>query len=86
MNHTIIRQRITDIQAQAKTEREWWDKRRASIQSDFMKELDEGATGGSKPTPAVGEKIGSDEDAVIVDGGGPAAAGKGSTRKKKGKK
>ncbi len=84
MNHNIIRQKISELQAQAKVEREWWDKRRASIQSDFMKELDESA-GSSKPTTP-GERIGSDEDAVIVEGGGPAVAGKGSTRKRKGKK
>lgn len=84
MNHAIIRGRIEEVQAQAKAEREWWDKRRARIESDFMKELD-GTASATKPTTP-GEKVGSDEDAVIVEGGGPAAAGKGSTRKKKGKK
>ena len=87
MNHTILRQKIADVQAQVVSEREWWDKRRASIQSDFMKELDvnSAATSSSKPTTP-GERIGSDEEAVFVEGGGPAAAGKGSTRRKKGKK
>jgi len=84
MNHAIIRSRIEEVQAQAKVEREWWDKRRARIESDFMKELDASAAM-AKPT-APGEKVASDEDAVIVEGGGPAVAGKGSTRKKKGRK
>ncbi len=84
MNHAIIRNRIEEVQAQAKVERDWWDKRRARIESDFMKELDGGAAVAKPTTP--GEKGGSDEDAVIVEGGGPAVGAKGSTRKKKGKK
>ena len=85
MNHAIIRNRIEEVQAQVKVEREWWDQRRARIESDFMKELDGNAAAVAKPN-APGEKVGSYEDAVIVDEGGPGVAGKGSTRKKKGKK
>lgn len=85
MNQAIVRNRIEEVQAQVKVEREWWEKRRAKIESDFMKELDGNPAGAKPMTP--GEKVGgSDEDAVIVEGGGPAVAGKGSTRKKKGKK
>ncbi|KAH6666638.1 Sec62/63 complex, subunit Sec66 [Halenospora varia] len=47
--------RLDEIQAQLEPEKEWWEKRRASIQSEFMKELD---------TPASST---GDEDAVMVE-------------------
>ena len=88
--NAIIRQRVEELQAQGKEDREWWDKKRASIQTDFMKELDEGAAA-SRPNISRGEKVGSDEDAVMVEGGGTmpsgsAAGSKGDTKKRKGKK
>lgn len=86
----LVRQRVAGLQAQAKTDREWWDKKKASIQSDFMKELEEDAAK-SKPAVATGDRVASDEDAVLVEGGGPASTGavagaKGGTKKRKGKK
>ncbi len=79
--NSALRNRIEEIQGRTTSERQWWDKKRANIQSDFMKELGEDAT--SKPaTP--GER-GSDEDTVMVEGGGPVA-GKASSKKKKAKK
>ncbi|KAI9680017.1 MAG: translocation protein S66 [Caeruleum heppii] len=94
-NH--LRNRHDEIQNQATSEKQWWEQRRANIQSDFMKELDEGIgaagteTSGKKEkagpsTAGTGEGRGSDEDAVLVEGGGPMAGGKGGTKKKKGKK
>jgi len=71
---TLLRKKLEDIQAQAPAEKEWWEKRRASIQSEFMKELD-------APATATG-KSGSDEDTVLVD----SANNNGSIKKKKGKK
>ncbi|KNG46616.1 translocation protein sec66 [Stemphylium lycopersici] len=38
-NH--IRERLAEITAKAPAEKEWWESRRASIQSEFIKELDE---------------------------------------------
>jgi len=38
--NTMFRKRIDEIQAQTDADKEWWEKRKASIQSDFMKELD----------------------------------------------
>lgn len=73
----MFRQKLDDIQAQTEAEVEWWTKRRASIQDEFMKELETG-------TPAKTSKPGSDEDAVIVEAEGTATTG--SIRKKKGKK
>lgn len=91
VNNTLIRSKVTAIQSKTQSEREWWDKERASIQSQFMKELDEetaAAEAGKEKGPAAGEsnRVGSDEDAVLVEGGGPgSAAGKGA-KKRKGKK
>jgi len=91
VQHDLLHKKIGTLQAQGKADREWWDQERASIQSKFMKELDEepGAAG-NKPTTTGGVRTGSDEDAVLVEGGGPAASGsvalQGSTKKRKGKK
>jgi translocation protein SEC66 len=84
-----IRERLSEILSTSQAEREWWEKRKATIQSDFMKELDdekvvkspaESSYGGS----VKGARIGSDDDAVIVEGGGPAEKAA-KAKKKKGK-
>lgn len=62
-----FRKKIEQIQAQVGPEKKWWEERRASIQSDFMKELDEESVSKVK-SPA--SKPGSDEDAVLVDPNG----------------
>ncbi|KAF2498195.1 translocation protein [Lophium mytilinum] len=83
-----IRARITEIQGQANAEKEWWERRKADISSGLMKELDEEKT--AKPSlattassnsikPAMA-KLGSDDDAVLVDS--PAGGPKGKNRKK----
>ncbi|KAF2118122.1 translocation protein-like protein sec66 [Lophiotrema nucula] len=78
--NTHIRDRLTEILATAPSEKEWWEKRKATIQSDFMKELDDEKS----PRREGHVAKGSDDDAVIVEAGGPAdKAGKG--KKKKGK-
>jgi translocation protein SEC66 len=51
-NH--IRERLAEIESKAPAEKEWWENRRAGIQSEFMKELDD-------------EKAKSEEDAVMVE-------------------
>jgi translocation protein SEC66 len=84
-----IRERLSEILSTSQAEKEWWEKRKATIQSDFMKELDdekvvkspaESSYGGS----AKGARIGSDDDAVIVEGGG-TAENAAKAKKKKGK-
>lgn len=86
--NTHIRERLTEILATAPAEKEWWEKRKATIQSEFMKELDEEKKGQSTGPPSVTSSAsvvkGSDDDAVIVEAGGPAE--KGGKGKKKGKK
>jgi len=79
----VFRNRLNEIQAQTESEKAWWEKRRASIQSEFMKELDVPSTS----TPAKTQsKTSSDDDSVLVESGGPAASSKGGAGKKKGKK
>ncbi|KAL9102292.1 MAG: hypothetical protein Q9163_002537 [Psora crenata] len=98
VNNEIIREKVAEIQAKAQTDRERWDRERASIQSQFMKELDDDApsttehktsAGAAVPGNAGSERINSDEDTVMVEGGGPAssgpATGKGG-KKRKGRK
>ncbi|WEW58504.1 Translocation protein S66 [Emydomyces testavorans] len=51
--NAMFRKRVEDIQATAKQEREWWDRKKASIQAGFMKELEqEGQQGGTAPASA----------------------------------
>ncbi|KAG9240827.1 Sec62/63 complex, subunit Sec66 [Calycina marina] len=44
--NTAFRKSLNEIQAKAPAEKEWWEKRRAFIQTEFMKELEEGSTYG----------------------------------------
>lgn len=39
--NTHIRDRIAEIMSKTEEEKQWWETRRAAIQSSFMKELDE---------------------------------------------
>ncbi|KAM3069598.1 Translocation protein S66 [Clarireedia jacksonii] len=78
--NTMFRKRLDEVQSKTDSEKEWWEKRRASIQSEFMKELDEEAqtkaTKIASPTKSI-----SDEDAIMVDG--PSASEHGSPSRKK---
>jgi translocation protein SEC66 len=81
------------MQAELDADKTWWENKRAGMQEQFMAELEgdeedakaaiEGGTGGSKGVP----KGASEDDAVIVEAGGPAQSqGGGAGGKKKGKK
>jgi translocation protein SEC66 len=82
----VIRNRMVEMQSEVPAEKEWWEKRRASIQSEFMKELDQ-----EKSKTANGAKIppkSSDDEVVLVEAGGPTAGAPqqgGGKKKKKGK-
>jgi len=82
--NTVLRDRLNEIQAQTQAEKEWWEKRRASIQTDLMKEIDTLAAAPAGKSLGMPSKTVSDEDTVIVEN--PTASEKGSTKKKKGKK
>jgi len=77
----VLRKRLDEIQAQTDAEKEWWEKRRAAISDDFMKELD-----GDKAGSVAAKGAGSEEDAVLVDANTPASTPAGQGKKKKGKK
>ncbi|KAK3072600.1 Translocation protein S66 [Teratosphaeriaceae sp. CCFEE 6253] len=85
----LIKQRMVEIQEGLEAEKSWWETKRAGIQSDFMKEVaaEEKPAEISAANAPVPRKTGSsDEEAVIVEAGGPAQA-QGSLRgKRKGKK
>ncbi|KAL8807753.1 MAG: hypothetical protein Q9223_002939 [Gallowayella weberi] len=94
MHHNaILREKLNVIQDRGKIVKEWWIQEKATIKSRFMKELEEGEKENLKPAVASGgDRVGSDEDTVLVEGGGPAASGAVSgprsetTKKRKGKK
>lgn len=75
--NTVLRKRLDEIQAQTEAEKAWWEKRRAAIRTDFMKELNEEEKGKATIT--------SEDEPVLVEQNTPSAAPSGS-KKKKGKK
>jgi len=81
-----FRKKLEEVESQREAEKEWWEKRRATIQSEFMKELDgDDSKTASTTTPA--SKPGSDDDAVLVKANGVAENEKPTGgKKKKGKK
>ena len=88
VNNINIREKLAEIQAKGKADKERWEKERANVQSEFLKELDKGSTNAEAETSSP-EKPGSDEEAVLVEGGGPAStgiAGSKGAKKRKGKK
>lgn len=68
----LFQAKIEEIQAKTVAEKEWWEKRREAISSDFMKELEE-----DKHSPS--------DDGVLVDASTPAEA-RGVNKTKKAKK
>ncbi|KAG6031831.1 hypothetical protein E4U41_007426 [Claviceps citrina] len=68
--NTKFRTRLDEIESQREAEKEWWEKRRGQISSEFMKELDETAKGGAGAGA-------SEEDAVLVDNPPPSKGKKG---------
>ncbi|KAF2221978.1 Sec62/63 complex, subunit Sec66 [Elsinoe ampelina] len=80
-NNQLAKARMEELQAKVDEEREWWEARKKAANDSFMKELDE-----EKTATPVTKKSNSDDDAVLVEVGGPAGA-QGSIRgKKKSKK
>ncbi|KAG5657191.1 hypothetical protein KAF25_001780 [Fusarium avenaceum] len=57
--NAAMRGSIEEILAQAESEKQWWEKRRGQIQTEFMKELDGSERSSSANTTS--------EDGVIVD-------------------
>lgn len=81
--NTVLRKRLDEIQAQTESEKQWWEKRRAQIQKEFMTELD-----GGEKQPASASKApsaASEDEPVLVDQNTPSATPS-AAKKKKGKK
>lgn len=101
MNNDIYRRKMAEYQEKLAEEREFWNKKKASIQEGFMKELNEGSSSAAQTTaatkapeiaaaPAAPSVQGSDDDAVLVEADAPGAtpasgSGGGGGKKKKGK-
>lgn len=81
--NAILRAQLDSVLSQAPAEKQWWEKRRGQIQSDFMKELD-GDNAGSEPESSA--KGVSEDDAIVVDSPAPTAAATTKGKKKGGKK
>ncbi|CRG92195.1 Translocation protein sec66 [Talaromyces islandicus] len=97
--NTLFRQRIDDYQSKADEERQWWDRKKASIQEGFMKELEEeekapAPAAAATPNKAVEAATTtttagvSDDDGVLVESEIPSVSSGTSSvkKKKKGKK
>ena len=54
--NALLRKRIENIQSQAPSEKEWWEKRREAIRVGFMSELDREGTGRETPDVTVASK------------------------------
>jgi translocation protein SEC66 len=91
MNNDLYRKRLHEHQSKLAEEREFWDKKKASIQEGFMKELDEPveAAATKAPEPAAtsaAPSVPSDEDAVLVEAESVNSHAGGKKKKGKGKK
>ncbi|GAB1311295.1 Translocation protein S66 [Madurella fahalii] len=75
----VFRDRLEEIEAQTEQEKSWWEKRRATIKNDFMKELDE-------ESEKAQAKAGSEDEPVLVDTNTPSATPSGASKKRKGGK
>lgn len=80
-----IRKRLDEVQGQLGEEKEWWEKRRSSIQSEFMKELDAESNGSVGKATMKSTKSNSDDEAVMVEAPS-ASSSQHLGKKKKGKK
>ncbi|KAK3372520.1 Sec62/63 complex, subunit Sec66 [Podospora didyma] len=79
--NTALREQLDDITKQTEHEKEWWEKRRAAIKSEFLKELEDES---EKPTQAKSVAGSEDSEPVLVDTNTPSATPGG--KKKKGRK
>ncbi|KAK5720971.1 Translocation protein S66 [Elasticomyces elasticus] len=90
----LIKQRLAEIQETLQAEKAWWEKKRAGVQAEFLKEngvtaseaakeeesvKDDETAGKPVEAPVPAKKNGSsDEDTVIVEAGGPSAQAQGA--------
>jgi translocation protein SEC66 len=72
MNNDIFRQRVSGLQEKLAEEKEWWSKKKATTQEQFMKELNEGSGSASASVQSPAPK--SPEPASESASAAPAAA------------
>jgi len=63
--NTHIRERLGEIMSKSETEKKWWESRKAMIQSDFMKELDEEKTKSSEDDAVLVESVGKGKKSKV---------------------
>ncbi|KAK3299012.1 Pre protein translocase subunit Sec66-domain-containing protein [Chaetomium fimeti] len=80
-----LRDRIDEIEAQTENDKEWWEKRRTNIKTEFMKEL-EAEEEGSEKGQTKASLAGSEDEPVLVETDTPSATPSGASKKKGGKK
>jgi translocation protein SEC66 len=86
--NNLLRNRIAEIQSTADSEREWWEKRRAHVETEFMKELDQESNASSDKHGhafSTGSK-GSDDEVVLVETPSSSGGSAGGKKNKKNKK
>ncbi|KAJ3494157.1 hypothetical protein NLG97_g4263 [Lecanicillium saksenae] len=71
-SNTKLRESLAEIEAQAASEKAWWEKRRGQIQTEFIKELDQeeedtAATDDGSKSGTKGSSVVSEDEAVMVD-------------------
>lgn len=76
--NSMLRSKLEAIQDKQASEKEWWERKRETIQKDFMKELDEDAAKSKA-------KVASDDEGVLIESN-TAPSTPSSSKKKKGKK
>jgi translocation protein SEC66 len=55
--NSVVRKRLDDIQETTDAEKAWWEKRRATIRTEFEKELDEGEKTSTNPSSVDGDTV-----------------------------
>lgn len=78
----VLRDRLEEIEQQTERDKEWWEKRRATIKNEFMKELDEEAGDKAQSKTSTNSVAGSEDEPVLVGTDTPSATPSGASKKK----
>ena len=84
-----LKGKLKEIESERTSERESWERRKEMVKEGFLKEIEGDTTVSAAKMDGKAEKKpgSSDEEAVLVEAGGPGAPGVGGGgKKKKGKK
>lgn len=75
MNNDMYRKRMNDQQTRLEEERQWWNKKKMSIQEAFMKELNEGSVASTHEAKTTETTAQSLEAASITPAAGSSVQG-----------